>query len=224
MVNNFPIGAILGPNITAGQGSRTINFAASDWDRAVRHGVKHDGMVSIMPAEDFQDVSDQELSDVVSYIRSAPPVDATVPLPKLGPVGTILVATGQLPLAVDIIPNHMKAHATYPPEAAVNVEFGKHLAAICSGCHHDDFAGGKIVGGDPSWPPSMNLTSHADGLAGWTYDQFANVVTTGKKLDGTALREPMTLMLPVIQAMTDTERQALWKFLQSLPPVPSPKS
>jgi hypothetical protein len=224
MVNNFAIGALLGPNLTTGAGSRTVGFTAADWDRAVRHGVKHDGLPSVMPAEDFQDVSDQELSDVVSYIRSVPPVDATVPLPTLGPVGTLLMAFGQLTLAVDKIPNHMKPHATYPPDAAVNVEFGKHLASVCTGCHHADFAGGTIVGGDPSWPPSMNLTPHADGLAGWTYDQFMTVLKTGTKLDGTALREPMAGILPVIRSMNDTERQALWKFLQSLPPVPSPKS
>jgi hypothetical protein len=38
--------------------------------------------------------------------------------------------------------------------------------------------------------------------------------------DGTALREPMTLVAPFAQQMKDVELQALWAYIQSIPPVP----
>ncbi|HEX2613440.1 MAG TPA: cytochrome c [Fibrobacteria bacterium] len=219
MVDAFPIGTLLGPNITLGKGSRTLNYTAKDWDHIVRHGILPDGRAAIMPSEDFKSMSDQELSDIIAYIRSAPPADNTVPKSKLGPLGKILVATGQIRTSVSIIGDHQSPHMKYPPMAAPTVEFGKHLAAICSGCHGADFRGGPIPGGDPAWPPSRNLTPHATGLAAWTYDDFVKALTTGTRRDGTPLRAPMTLMTKYADNMTPVEFQALWAYLRSLPPV-----
>lgn len=224
MVDNPAIGRLLGPNITAGEGGRTRDFTASDWDRMVRHGIKHDGLPGAMPSQDFQKMSDEELSDVVAYIRSRPVVNKTMPPVHLGPVGKVLVATGSIPLAVDMVPDHMAAHAKYPPPTDSTATFGKHLAGVCTGCHGADFSGGPIPGGDPSWPPAMNLTPHADGLAGWTYDQFASTLRTGKKPDGTDLRLPMAAMVPYAQHMTDVEMKALWAYVSSVPPVASVSS
>jgi mono/diheme cytochrome c family protein len=223
MVDNPMIGRLLGPNITAGVGGRTRDFTSSDWDRIVRHGVKHDGLPAVMPSVDFQYMSDQELSDIVSYIRSRPKVDKTVPPPHLGPLGRVLVATGGIPLSADLIPDHMAAHPKYPPPTDTTAAFGEHLAAVCKGCHGPDLSGGPIPGGDPSWPRAMNLTPHADGLAGWTYERFATVLRTGKRPDGTELRAPMAGMIPYTQHMTAVETHALWAYLSALPAVASKK-
>jgi mono/diheme cytochrome c family protein len=223
MVDDPMLGRILGPNITAGAGGRTTDFTPSDWDRIVRHGVRHDGLPAAMPSSDFQHMSDQELSDIVSYIRSLPVVNDTVPPVHLGPLGTVLMAVGKLPLAVDEIPDHMAPHAKYPPPADTTVAFGEHLAGVCTGCHGENLSGGPIAGGDPSWPPAMNLTPHPDGLAGWTFEQFATVLRTGKKPDGTEVRPPMAQVVAYGQHMTDVELHALWAYLQSVPPVPSKK-
>lgn len=167
-------------------------------------------------------MSDQELSDIVSYIQAAPPVDNEVPKSTLGPLGKILMATGQLPSAAEGVADHRAAHVAVPPPAMVSTEFGEHLAATCTGCHGPSLAGGPIVGGDPSWPPARNLTPHETGLAGWTYEQFTTAVREATRPDGTALRPPMTLIQPAARAMTDVELQAIWQYLQSLPPTPTP--
>jgi len=219
MVDAFPIGHLLAPNLTLGTGSRTADFQPRDWDRIVRHGVLRDGHPAVMPAEDFQSMSDEELSDIISYIRSLPPVNNTVPRSTFGPVGKILVATGQMKFAASVIPNHFSPHPIGPPDAAVSAEFGKHLASVCLGCHGPDLSGGPIKGGDPAWPPARNLTPDPTGLKGWTYDQFVTAFTKGQRPDGTMLRAPMSLVTAYGQKMTDVERQALWAYLQSLPPV-----
>jgi mono/diheme cytochrome c family protein len=172
-----------------------------------------------MPAVDFQLMSDQELSDIVAYLRSMPPIDNEVAPVRLGPLGKVLVATGALPFSVDVIPSHAATHASYPPEAEVTVDFGRHLAGVCSGCHGPTFAGGPIPGGDPSWPAAKNLTPHADALGSWTYDDFVTAVQVGTRPDGTPLAAPMSGILPYAQNMTEVELQALWTYLQSLPPV-----
>ncbi len=224
MVDAPILGRLLGPNITLGKGSRTLNYKAADWDHIVRHGIRPDGTPAAMPSEDFASISDQELSDIISYVRTAAPVDSEVPRITLGPLGKFLVATGKLPLAADGIPDHNAPHPVAPPPTEATVEFGKHMAAICSGCHQANFAGGKIVGGDPSWPPAKNLTPHPDALGKWTLAQFKTVLRTGKRPDSTELKPPMNAILPYANKMTDVEIEALWKYLQSLPPIAPKKS
>ena len=165
MVDDPAIGQLFGPNITTGNGSVTIGYEAADWDRTVRHGVRRDGHPSLMPAEDFQLLSDRELSDIVVYLRSMPPVDKVVAPSKLGPLGTFLAATGKLPLSVDRIEDHHAEHLVEPPPTQATAQFGQHLAGICTGCHGQDLQGGPIPAGPPDWPPAANLTPHPQGLA-----------------------------------------------------------
>jgi mono/diheme cytochrome c family protein len=218
MIEDPAIGSIPGPNITAGRGGRVANYQTADWDRIVRHGIKPDGTPALMPSEDFFRMSDQELSDIIAYIKSQPPVDAEVPEPSLGALGIVLVATGKLPVSAEALPDHMRAHASVPPAAGDTPAFGEHLAAICSSCHRANFAGGPMPFGPPSWPPASNLTPHATGLAGWSYEDFDKAITTGVTKSGKTLREPMIVILPAAKAMQDVERRALWTYLQSLPP------
>jgi mono/diheme cytochrome c family protein len=219
MIDDPMIGRLLGPNITAGPGSKTLAYETADWDRIVRHGVKPDGSPGVMPSEDFLLMSDQELSDIVAYIRSRPALDNEVPAPRLGPVGTVLMALGQIPLAADMVESHTTAHEETPPPSGVTVEFGGHLAGVCLGCHRADLAGGPIPGGDPSWPVAANITPHVDGLSGWTLADFRSVLVEGRRPDGTEIQLPMTFVQPYAANMTEIEMEALWTYLRSVPPV-----
>lgn len=223
MIDAPIMGRILAPNLTKGRGSRTASYRPADWDRIVRHGVLPDGRPAAMPSEDFQLMSDQELSDIVAYLDSLPPVDRQMPAPAWGPIGKLLIATGRLTLAPERVASHDAAHAISPPETDATVEFGRHMAGACMGCHRENYAGGPIVSGDPAWPPARNLTPHAEGIAGWTYEQFVRAMRDGVRPDGTAIRPPMTLMIPYAQQIKDVEMQALWTFLQSLPPTATNK-
>lgn len=219
MVDDAMLGHFLAPNLTLGKGSRTATFTARDWDRIVRHGVRGDGHGAVMPSNDFQNMSDQELSDIVTFIRAQPAVDNTVPASTFGPVGKVLVAIGKLRYPADTLAANA-VHPVRPPAEEASAEFGKHLANVCSGCHGPDLSGGPIVGGDPSWPPARNLTPDATGLKGWTYAQFVTALEDGKRPDGSGLRAPMSAVVPpMAKNMRDVEKQALWAYLQSVPPV-----
>jgi cytochrome c553 len=154
-------------------------------------------------------MSDEELSDIVSYIRTFPPVDNTVPPSAFGPLGKFLIASGQLVPSAMKIASHTSAHPVAPPATAATVEFGRHIAGTCTGCHGENLAGGPITGGDPAWPPARNLT----------YEQFVQAFRHGKRPDGTDLRVPMSFIIPYAQRMSDAEVQALWAYLRSVPPV-----
>lgn len=222
MIDAPPIGKILGVNLTSGKGGEVAGYKASDWDRIVRHGILPDGRPTAMPSGDFFAMSDRELSDIVTYIQSVPPVDKTVPRPTLGPVGTLLMATGQLRLSAEEHKDHRAGHQALPPPAEGTAEYGKHLVQVCTGCHGTAFAGGPIVGGDPSWPPARNLTPHQDGLRGWSFDDFVRALREAKRKNGTPIRPPMSLMVNYAANMTETELRAMWAYLQTVPPVASP--
>lgn len=215
MMDAMPVGRMFGPNLTLGEGSVTRDYTPADWDRAVRHGVAPDGRPLVMPALDFQRMSDQELSDIVAYIRSLPDVDREVTAVTLGPVGKFLLARGIFQLSADQIPTHQASHLTHPPTAEPTVEFGQHLAATCMGCHKTDYTGGDI-GGDPNWAPAANLTP-AGPLADYTLDDFRRVLREGVRPDGTPVLEPMTFVMPAAERMTDVEIEAMYVFLRSLP-------
>jgi mono/diheme cytochrome c family protein len=213
MIDDPAIGKLFGPNLTAR--GVTASFTTADWDRAVRHGALHDGKVSFMPTEDFKAMTDRELSDILAYIRTQPPVDRTMPARELGPLGTILVALGQVRPGADSVADHQAAHAVMPPEEAPTPEFGEHLAHICTGCHGPDLSGGKIPGGPPDWPAASNLTPAA--LKDWTFESFVTLMRTGVRPDGTKVQQPMANMPTYANNMTETELRALWAYMQSVP-------
>lgn len=220
LVDDPMIGVLWAPNITEGRGSRTIGYTMSDWERIVRHGVAPDGTPSIMPAMEFRRMADQELSDIVAYIRSRPPVDRETPPVDLGPVMTAMMGLGKMELTVDLVPLD-GPHDALPPEEGVTVEFGAHMAAGCVGCHGMDLSGGPITGGPPAWPDAANLTPHEDGLGSWTREDLYRALKEGVRPDGTQLLEPMTDVLGATSRMSDTELDAIWLYLQSIEPVAS---
>lgn len=218
MIDDPLVGRFFGPNLTTGAGSRTLSYSAADWDHIVRHGVKPDGSPAVMPSADFAGMSDRELSDIVSYIRTLPPVDRTMPAPEPGPLGDVLVATGQFRYSADLVPDHGAAHVVEPPGAG-SPAFGAHLAQVCTGCHGPGLAGGPIPGGDPSWPPAANLTPGPDGLAGWTEADFRRALREGVAKDGRHLRSPMDGITRYGRAMTEAELDALWAYVSAVPAV-----
>jgi cytochrome c553 len=213
------VGYWAAPNLTTGKGSVTQGFTAHDWDRAVRHGVRRNGKSSSMPSLEFANLSDHELSDVVAYVRSLPPVDRTIKPVRFGAVFAFVVATDPRNIPAFLI-DHQAAHAAEPPPAADAVALGKHIAQTCQGCHGPNFSGGKMAG-DPNMPIVANLTPDTSGVAGWTEADFLRALQEGKRPDGSALLDAMPWR--VYGKMSDVELKALWAYLSTLPPTPKGK-
>jgi cytochrome c553 len=208
MVDDPAVGRIVAPNLTVG---RIAEFEPADFDRIVRHGVKQDRTVGLMPSGDFVRMTDQELSDIVTVLRNAPDVDRDPGATEFGPVLTMLIGTGQIAIA----PVGEDVHEALPPAATPDASFGEHLAQTCVGCHRKDYSGGPIVGAPPDWAPAANLTPRPDGLGAWSYEDFERAVRQGKRPDGTELRAPMPWQ--ALSKMSDTEVRALYDYLQSVP-------
>jgi len=215
MINQTLVGYWAPPNLTAGNGSVTSGFSAADWDRAVRHGVRHTGQSSSMPSTEFANLSDHELSDIVAYIGAQPPVDRPSQPVGIGPVFAFVVAFGKDTLPAFTI-DHQRPHAVEAPAETVNAELGEHIAQVCRGCHGERLSGGKVAG-DPNMPIVANLTPHETGLKGWTEADFIRALREGRRKDGTTILTAMPWK--AYGQMNDVELKALWAYLQTVPPV-----
>ena len=217
MVDDPMVGRFLGPNITQGQGSVTLDYTIADWDRIIRHGVGKKKTAVVMPSHDFVAMSDQELSDILTYILALPPVDNEVASVSFGPIGTVLIAMGQFPLTAEAYAARTE-HPKRPPPEDDLLAFGRHLAQTCIGCHGPAFAGGSIPGGAPDWPSASNLTP-SGRMNDWTYEDFARLMREGVDPQSNPTRMPMTLTLPMNRKMTEIEMKALFTYLKTLAPA-----
>jgi mono/diheme cytochrome c family protein len=209
---------VAGPNLTSGQGGVGASYSDADWVRSIRDGIGPDGKALLfMPSYEYRALGPEDLGALISFIKSAPPVDeASVEL-AFGPMARVLYTLGQFPLVAPELVDHSDTRFSQP-EAGVTVEYGGYLASSCVGCHGPGFSGGKIPGGDPSWPAAANLTPHESGLASWTFEGFNAFAQTGMTPDGRQLDAAVMPWL-LLAAATEAEREAMWMYLESLPPT-----
>jgi len=213
------IGRMAGPNLTHGAGGLPSGFGDADFERAIRHGVKPDGhAILFMPTRDFAALSDADTADLIAYVKSRPSVDRALAPSYIGPIGRTLFALGQLPmLEARLIDQHAPHVARI--ENAATVEFGNYLARACTGCHGQHFSGGPIPGVPPDFPIPANITPDAaTGIGAYTKDDFYRVFREGKKRDGSAVNTFMPWQ--AMGRFTDTELDALWVYLRTVPALP----
>ena len=214
VIDDPAVGLMWGSNLTAGRGSRTAGFTDADWVRAIRHGVSKErrGLV-LMPSLEYAHFSDADLGALIAYLKTVPKVDRdSVPV-KVGPVARALMLAGEIKIAAE----HIDHAGLLPPVVTpgITVDYGRYLAVGCTGCHGEQFAGGRIAGAPPDWPLSRNITPAGD-LARWTEADFLKVLETGVRPDGKQLSPVMPL---AFGKMNDVEKKALWTYLKTLPPV-----
>jgi cytochrome c553 len=205
------------PNITPVPGGLVSSYSDLDWIRTIRHGVKPSGQpVIIMPSEDYARLTDLDLSALVAFMRQMPPtpgVSAEIrfPLPM-----KVLFGLGLIKDAAAKIDHSMPPSVPVPE--AVTIEHGRYVANACIGCHGSNFAGGKIQGAPPDWPPASNLTP-AKGSAMAKYpdaQSFAAMLRTGKRPDGSAVSAVMPFL--ALKELSDTDIQALYLHFKALTP------
>ncbi len=225
---SIPPGTFRAPNLTPDMETGIGTLTDADIARTLRHMVGSDGRC-IFPFMPFAELSDEDLTAVISFLRSQPAVKHEVKRSELTFLGKVIMALGM------IKPEGTKG--TPPKSVSIDstAEYGKYLAnyvANCVGCHTKrdmktgkfigkPFAGGMIFGPDEFTNGrtfrSPNLTPDANTgiLYHWDEATFLKRFHSGRVHAGT----PMPW--GSFGRINDTELKAIYKYLKSLDPVPN---
>lgn len=187
------LGAIPASNLTSGNGGIAKSYTDTDWIRAIRHGIKPNGQVEIFMYDYYSTMSNQNLGDLIAYLKQIPQVDSDAPAMHYGPILPIFPAIGMFTPAAELIDHNAPRPAD--PVAGATKEYGSYLSAICAGCH------GKSVG---------------RRFAQWSQGDFVNTFHSGVLPDGRKLGP--TMSSKTFSEMTDTELSALWLYFTSVKP------
>lgn len=208
-----PLGKLAGANLTpAGIANQ---YSDGELARLIVHGVKRDGhSLRFMPVEDFNWISDDEVAAVISYLRTLQPITRETPAGEVGVLAKVLDRAGKFKMDVA---RHLD-HGTRPtaPTPAPTAAYGAYIARLCTGCHGQTLSGGPIPGAPPSMAIPKNITPHETGIKAYTYEDFQKMIETGVRKDGGTLDKIMPI--EALAKMDETERQALWAYLRSVPP------
>ena len=198
-----------GPNVT------TAGYSDGELARLVQHGIKKDGRsVRFMPVQDFSWLPAADVLAIVSYVRTVPRVEKPNGPFEIKTLGKVLDRQGKIALDIARRIDHANVGQAETPAPTTN--YGKFVASQCQGCHGDTFSGGRIPGAPSNLPIPLNITPHETGLKDWSYDDFARMLDTGIRKNGKKL-DPF-MPVDAYGKLDETERHALWAFLQSVPP------
>jgi mono/diheme cytochrome c family protein len=186
-------GSIPATNLTSGNGGVGQFYTDADWVRAIRHDIKPNNQAAIYMY--VSTISDQDLGDLIAYLKQIPPVDSDLPAISYGPFIPILPALGIFTPAAELI-DHSAPHPV-DPAPDTTIEYGKYLSSICAECHGNGMA-------------------NAIKSKNWKEEDFIRTFNTGVLPDGRQLGP--TMSSKTFNEMNDTELAALWLYFMSVKP------
>lgn len=205
---------LAGPNITSGN-PRIAAYQPVDWVRSIRHGVGADGRaLRLMPSEDYNRLTDDDLASVVAYVRQLPPqLGQELGIIELPLPARVAYGFGAIPEAVTKIDHSLPP--SMPVAEGVTVGHGRYVAQMCQGCHGARLLGGKIAGAPPDWPAAARLAP-GQGSAMSRYGDpstFIAMMRSGQRTDG----GPIAVMpFASLKTMNDIDLRALHLYLTQL--------
>jgi mono/diheme cytochrome c family protein len=228
-----PFGTVYSSNITPDPTTGIGKWTDEQIITATRAGRRPNGerLIPVHPYTVFNGMAEQDLKDVVVYLRSVPPVNRATPAKKIS-----------VPLFESVfLPAWLATFAAVetPPKSAATsgVARGEYLTRAvshCGECHtprtmtmavdNTRFLAGNAKGKGPEGSAVPNITPDREtGLASWTEEQITDYLETGNKPDGDVSGG---LMMEVIQGssagykdLTKADRQAIAKYLKSIPAI-----
>jgi cytochrome c553 len=184
-------GSIPAPNLTSGEGGIGQSYTETDWVRAIRHGLKPNNQAVIYMY--VSALNDQDLGDLIAYLKQIPPVDTELLAISYGPLIPILPALGVFTPAAGLI-DHKAPHQENPVPGAT-VEYGKYLSSICAQCHGNGIS---------------------KAVKNWKQEDFIRTFNSGVLPDGRQLGPTMSSQ--TFSEMNDAELGALWLYFTNAKP------
>ena len=198
-------------NLTRGRGGVARTYTDADWIRSIRYGVRPDGHgIPFMPSDYFNKLTDADTGAIIAYLKSLPPVDNERTRVEINWPARILIELGVL----DDLVRAAKIDFHSPRPQAPGSQ-GEYLVEIggCTFCHGPGLTGGQ--GPEPGAPPGTDLT-RSGPLSLWSLPDFRSTIRNGVNPEGHAI-DPKYMPWLGYRNMSDSELQAIWQYLRSLP-------
>jgi mono/diheme cytochrome c family protein len=218
-------------NITADRETGIGSWTDAELAYLVRTGIARDGRYLPPWMVKMPNVSDQDLEDLIAFLRSDDPLVQARRVQDRDSKPSFFTKL-LCRVAFKPFPWRGRIEAPSPTD---KVAYGRYLAngrLLCYECHSADFATndalqperskGYFGGGNPM--PDLggklvytaNLTPDPEtGIGRWTEEEFRRAVRDGIRPDNRPLRYPMVPFRP----LTDQEVGALYAYLRSVPPI-----
>lgn len=221
----LPIANIYVKNITPDMETGIGKLTDGEIARLLRYGVRPDGtaVIDFMP---FHDATDEDLTAIISFLRSQQPVQHAVPKHEIFALGKVINA-----FLIEPVGPSMPVRKSIPRDSTAN--YGKYIAnsiANCVGCHTardmmtgapigEPFSGGMQIESalEPEkyalLTPNITPDPTTGRLAGWSQEQFIQRFRQGRINP----HSPMPWLS--YARMSDEELKALYSYLKTLKPV-----
>ncbi|MFN8775490.1 MAG: c-type cytochrome [Flavobacteriales bacterium] len=221
----LPVGNFYPANLTpheTGIGKMTDPEIA----RALRHGVGHDGrpLIEIMP---FHNLSEEDLTAVISFLRTQPPVERATPKNEPNFMGKAVFAFVIKPVGPE--GNGEVAHSVTPDTTAAYGEYLANFVANCRGCHTNrDLKTGAYIGeyysggflmpsavhpGMACMTPNLTPDPETGHIADWSEVQFIERFRAGRIIPSSEMPWEQ------FQRMSHNDLKAIYRYIQTLKPV-----
>jgi mono/diheme cytochrome c family protein len=221
-----PFGTFRPSNLTSDSETGIGKLSDGEVARVIRHGVAPDGHLYPLMSFAVGPMADEDLRDVISYLRSLPAQKNQVAADEWGFVAKAL--SGRFGPRMENAP-------PYVARGTASVERGAYLAngpALCFGCHTPKDAmhgmvesGVRFSGGgepykdatDPDYelmPPNLTPDAETGVLVSYTEDAF---VDRFKKVSRAYAGSPMPW--ENFALMTEEDLRSIFRFLRSVPPT-----
>lgn len=221
----LPFGTVYSKNITNDKETGIGRYTDGEIARTIRYGVKPDGHTMI-PFMRYQGMSDEDLTAVISYLRTTEPVNKVIPDNEWNLMGKAVLAFFIKP----------EGPATPPPAKVIpdtTAAYGKYLTtdiSNCANCHTpldmktgkpigEPFSGGNIFESATLEPgvslmsPNLTPDPETGRITKWTRQEFIERFGEGKKLPESAMP------WGPYKNFSENDLKAIHAYLTSLPPV-----
>jgi mono/diheme cytochrome c family protein len=174
--------------------------------QSIRQGVRPDGRALFaMPSEMYVHLRDDELADVLGYLRSLSAGGAAMPPIEWRVVGRVALVAGELEPAPVLV---AKTRIKRPPDAGEHPS-GRHTALIgCSECHGPDLGGLPGPFGAPGTPDLAIAASY-------DVDAFRRLMQTGIARGDRQLGLMSAVARSRFSQLTDDEVDELHAYLKA---------
>jgi mono/diheme cytochrome c family protein len=216
-------GKYVAANLTSDPDTGLGKVGDGEIARTIRHGVARDGRLAPFMQFAVGEMADEDLTAVVSYIRTLPAAKNEVEKESWGFVAKLLAKK---------FPPRMGAIPKYVPPGDASVARGEYIAngpGVCSGCHTPiDMmsmkpSGPKFSGSNPEpdhddskfeiVAPNLTPDPKTGHIVSWTEEVFLARFRAGPAHKGS----PMPW--ENFAEMTDEDIKSLYRYLKTLPPT-----